>query len=81
MPTSAPLGEKPATPRDTRTGDLVLAAAAYVAYHFTGGNPAAAGCTVRADGDTVELTQDQASNAATIAAVGTSRGCPSGPSR
>ena len=54
----------------------MLAAAAYAAYHFTGKSPQEAGCTVRSDDETLRLTQSQAANAATIAAVGTSRGLP-----
>jgi hypothetical protein len=56
---------------------VLLAAAGWLAYHF-GYNrgPASAGCTVRADGDVLDLDPDQASNAATIAAVATSRGLP-----
>jgi len=55
----------------------LLAAAGYVAYHFTSTQgPTSAGCTVRADGDRLDLDPEQASNAATIAAVATSRGLP-----
>ncbi|WP_206248371.1 heavy metal transporter, partial [Actinacidiphila bryophytorum] len=55
---------------------VVLAAAAYAAYHFTEKSPQEAGCKVTSDDVTLELTQSQAANAATIAAVGTSRGLP-----
>lgn len=55
---------------------LVLAVAAFVAYQFTGKHPQAAGCTVQADDDTLTLTQSQAANAATIAAVAAARGLP-----
>nr|WSX76997.1 heavy metal transporter [Streptomyces sp. NBC_00899] len=79
MPTSdAPSARNPRR-RATRvlSALLVLAAAAYVAYHFTGGkSPREAGCVVRSDDDRFELTQDQAANAATIAAVGTARRLP-----
>lgn len=54
----------------------LLIAAGYVAYHFHGKSVEGAGCTVRSDADTLELTQPQAANAATIAAVATSRGLP-----
>lgn len=54
----------------------MLAAAAYAAYHFAGKSPQEAGCTVRSGDETLKLTQSQAANAATIAAVGTSRGLP-----
>jgi hypothetical protein len=47
-----------------------------VAYHFQNNNPQAASCTVQANGDELKLDPDQASNAATIAAVATSRGLP-----
>jgi hypothetical protein len=55
---------------------VVLAAAAYVAYLFSGKSAQGAGCVVRADDDTLELTQSQAANATTIAAVATSRALP-----
>ncbi|WP_327288911.1 heavy metal transporter [Streptomyces sp. NBC_01198] len=55
---------------------LVLAAAAYVAYHFAVKSTQSAGCRVHSDDDTLELTQSQAANAATIAAVATARGLP-----
>jgi hypothetical protein len=56
---------------------VLLAVAGYVAYRFENNkNPAAAGCTVTTDGDELSLDPDQASNAATIAAVATSRGLP-----
>ena len=55
---------------------VLLAAAGYLAYHFQNNSPQSAGCTVRANGDELDLDQDQASNAATIAAVAASRGLP-----
>ncbi|WUH91163.1 hypothetical protein OG900_14330 [Streptomyces sp. NBC_00433] len=58
------------------TALLLLAAAAFVAYHLSGKSPQAAACMVRSDDDTLKLTQSQAANAATIAAVATARGLP-----
>lgn len=55
---------------------VVLAVAGYAAYHFTDLNPGGATCTVKAEGDELSLDPEQASNAATIAAVATSRGLP-----
>lgn len=54
----------------------MLAAVAYVVYHLAGRSRLAAGCAVRADDGAFELTQSQAANAATIAAVATARGLP-----
>ncbi|WP_328915905.1 MULTISPECIES: heavy metal transporter [unclassified Streptomyces] len=78
MPTSS------SPPRKTRGCGLrfiaatlfLLGGAGYLTYHFTGHGPPMAGCTVTADGDTLDLNPEQASNAATIAAVATSRGLP-----
>ncbi|WP_329365121.1 heavy metal transporter [Streptomyces sp. NBC_00669] len=56
---------------------VLLALAGYLAYRFENHeNPAAAGCTVKTDGNDLTLDQDQAANAATIAAVSISRGLP-----
>jgi hypothetical protein len=55
----------------------LLMVAGFITYHFANQkSPAAAGCTVRGDGPDLELEPDQAANAATIAAVATSRGLP-----
>ncbi|WP_225846193.1 heavy metal transporter [Streptomyces sp. HPF1205] len=54
----------------------VLAVIGFVAYHFAAKGPAGAGCTVTAEAGTLALTLEQASNAATIAAVAASRGLP-----
>lgn len=54
----------------------LLALGVFLAYHFSRTSPEAAGCTVTADGDVLKLEPEQASNAATIAAVATSRGLP-----
>lgn len=57
---------------------MLLALAGYLAVHyFGGGRPV--GCVVRAaegGGSSYELTPEQADNAATVAAVGTTRGMP-----
>ncbi|MFG1809318.1 hypothetical protein [Streptomyces sp. NPDC049040] len=79
MPTSdAPSGWRKARRRAARAlgALLVLAAASYVAYQFAGKSPQGAGCVVRSGDDSFELTQSQAANAATIAAVATARGLP-----
>ncbi|BBA99886.1 hypothetical protein RVR_6707 [Actinacidiphila reveromycinica] len=56
---------------------VLLAVGGYIAYRVEiGNNPAAAGCTVKTDGNDLDLDQDQAGNAATIAAVAMSRGLP-----
>jgi hypothetical protein len=55
---------------------VLLGVGVFLAYHFTGHGPGPAGCTVRAGGDELTLNPEQASNAATIAAVATSRALP-----
>ncbi len=55
---------------------VLLGVGGYLAYHFGQGSPPAPGCTVSANGDQLDLDQQQASNAATIAAVAMSRGLP-----
>jgi hypothetical protein len=55
---------------------VLLGVAGYLVYYFQNNSPQAPGCTVRANGDELKLDPDQASNAATIAAVATSRGLP-----
>ncbi|MFI0944002.1 hypothetical protein [Streptomyces sp. NPDC021020] len=55
---------------------LVLAAAAYVVLHGRAKGPEAAGCKILVDDSTLTLTQSQAANAATIAAVAAARALP-----
>ncbi len=56
---------------------VLLALGGYIAYRLENNNaPAAAGCTVKTDGNDLELDTDQAANAATIAAVAMSRDLP-----
>ncbi|MEE4543407.1 heavy metal transporter [Streptomyces sp. V4-01] len=55
---------------------VLLGVGVFLAYHFTNNAPPGAGCTVKADAGELKLTPDQASNAATIAAVAASRGLP-----
>ncbi|MEU8568293.1 hypothetical protein AB0C51_07980 [Streptomyces pathocidini] len=58
---------------------VLLALAGYLLVHFTSGGPGAPRCTVRGpgqDGDPYEMQPEQALNAATIEAVGSSRGLP-----
>jgi hypothetical protein len=54
----------------------VLAAAAYAVLHGHKKRPEAAGCKVLVDDSTLTLTQSQAANAATIAAVAAARKLP-----
>jgi hypothetical protein len=78
VPTSDGPSPRRARRRATRALStlLLLAAAAFVAYHFATNSPEGPGCVVRAGDDSLDLTQSQAANAATIAAVATSRGLP-----
>ncbi|WP_240136646.1 hypothetical protein [Streptomyces sp. MUM 178J] len=58
---------------------VLLALVGYVVAQYVAGGRAAPRCTVRApegDGPSYELSAEQASNAATISAVGTTRGMP-----
>lgn len=55
---------------------VLLGFVGYGLYRAEERSPEGAGCTVTADGDSVDLTPSQASSAATIAAVATSRGLP-----
>jgi hypothetical protein len=83
---SSPAGKPASLPAGKRRGcglRLVLllvvllvvgGALAYFATSHRG--PAAAGCTVKTDGGDLDLDQDQAANAATIAAVAASRDLP-----
>jgi hypothetical protein len=58
-------------------GVIVLLGVGVLIARLTGGRGVSpAGCTVRAAGEELKLTVEQASNAATIAAVATSRGLP-----
>lgn len=75
-------------PRPSRRGRLLrvgaafavlLAIAGYVVVQYVSGGPGAPGCvagTGDGPGSTFELSPEQARNAATITAVGTSRGMP-----
>ncbi len=73
------------SPRPARRGRLARSAAAlavlcglasYIAVHQVTGSKGAPRCAVGSGADRYEFTPEQASNAATIAAVGTSRGLP-----
>ncbi|MFF8830266.1 hypothetical protein [Streptomyces sp. NPDC015131] len=55
---------------------VLLAVVAYVAVQYATGEKDAPHCVVGSDGHTYRFTPEQASNAATISAVGTSRGMP-----
>ncbi|MGW0735082.1 heavy metal transporter [Streptomyces sp. NPDC002851] len=82
-----PVPDQPSTARPRR-GRLLRAGAAvavllglagYLLVQYEGGGRRAPRCTVvagKGDGSTYEMTLQQASNAATISAVGTSRGLP-----
>ncbi|MFF8654861.1 heavy metal transporter [Streptomyces huasconensis] len=66
-------------PRRTVAVLVLLAVAAYVAVQFVYGGKPAPRCTVVSandDGASYEFSAEQARNAATVAAVGTSRGMP-----
>ncbi|WP_444545951.1 hypothetical protein [Streptomyces melanogenes] len=77
---------QPVTPnRPVRRGRLfrfvaaavvLLAVAGYLVVQYVSGGPGAPRCTVGSGGDTYRLSPEQAENAATISAVGTSRGMP-----
>ncbi|KNB51784.1 hypothetical protein [Streptomyces caatingaensis] len=55
---------------------VLLALTGYLVAQFLTGGPGAPRCTVRADGESYSLDPEQAGNASTITAVGTSRGLP-----
>ncbi|MFI8825856.1 hypothetical protein [Streptomyces sp. NPDC053431] len=55
---------------------VLLGLVAYVAVHYVTGSKGAPRCTVGTGANQYEFTPEQASNAATIAAVGTTRGLP-----
>ncbi|MGW7490997.1 heavy metal transporter [Streptomyces sp. NPDC054786] len=57
---------------------VLIGLAVYLVVQYVTGGPGAPRCTVRAEGDakSYELSPEQASNAATIAAVASSRGLP-----
>ncbi|MFD5329171.1 hypothetical protein [Streptomyces sp. NPDC127092] len=55
---------------------VLLGLVAYVAVHYVTGSRGAPRCSVGSGTNRYEFTPEQASNAATIAAVGTSRGLP-----
>ncbi|MEU5433920.1 hypothetical protein AB0G73_11150 [Streptomyces sp. NPDC020719] len=63
--------------RITAAAAVLLAVAGYLVAQYVSGGPGAPRCTVGSgDGDTYRLSPEQAENAATISAVGTSRGMP-----
>lgn len=55
---------------------VLLALIGYLVTHFLTGGPGAPRCTAEADGESYSLDPEQAGNAATITAVGTSRQKP-----
>ncbi|MEV6327165.1 hypothetical protein [Streptomyces sp. NPDC051909] len=55
---------------------VLLGLVAYVTVHYVTGSKGAPRCTIGSGSNRYEFTPEQASNAATIAAVGTSRGLP-----
>ncbi|MEU9102094.1 hypothetical protein [Streptomyces sp. NPDC048361] len=83
-----PVSEPIPLPRPSRRGRLLrvgaafavlLAIAGYVVVQYVSGGPGAPGCvagTGDGQGSSFELSPEQARNAATITAVGTSRGMP-----
>ncbi|MBT2443303.1 hypothetical protein J7E93_25050 [Streptomyces sp. ISL-36] len=62
--------------RFTAAFAVLLGLAAYVAVHYITGSKGAPGCSVGSGENTYEFTPEQASNAATISAVGTTRRMP-----
>src|SRR3990170_2906558 len=87
MPTTDPTA--PSRPRRTRTDHgaargflvgllvlVVVAAAGVAVYRGVGPLPDPEGCTVEVGDVVVDLTPEQAENAATIAAIGVRRGLP-----
>ncbi|MFI8518608.1 hypothetical protein ACIGEZ_12405 [Streptomyces sp. NPDC085481] len=79
------MSEPTRRPRPARRGRLarftaafavLIGLVAYVAVHYVTGSMGAPRCTVGTGANRYEFTPEQASNAATIAAVGTSRGMP-----
>ncbi|WOX22229.1 hypothetical protein [Streptomyces solicathayae] len=62
--------------RFTAAFAVLLGLAAYVGVHYMTGGKGAPRCTVGSGKNTYEFTPEQASNAATISAVGTTRGLP-----
>ncbi|GGT82289.1 hypothetical protein [Streptomyces lateritius] len=62
--------------RFTAASAVLLGLAAYVAVHQVTGSKGAPGCAVGSGENTYEFTPEQASNAATISAVGTTRRMP-----
>ncbi|MFK8908123.1 hypothetical protein [Streptomyces sp. YS-3] len=55
---------------------VLLAVAGYLVVQYLSGGPGAPRCTVGSGDDTFRLSPEQAENAATISAVGTSHGMP-----
>ncbi|HEY9372718.1 hypothetical protein [Streptomyces sp.] len=80
VPTSGLPGRRPRRrgrlARFTAAFAVLLGLAAYVAVHYVTGGKGAPRCTVGSGKTTYEFTPEQASNAATISAVGTTRGLP-----
>ncbi|MEU3464392.1 heavy metal transporter [Streptomyces sp. NPDC006733] len=62
--------------RPAVAGLVLLVIAGYGAYYAVEHRPQRAGCTVAADGESLDLEPEQAANASTIAAVATSRSLP-----
>lgn len=62
--------------RLTAAFTVLLGLVAYVAVHYVTGSKGAPRCSVGTGANRYEFTPEQASNAATIAAVGTTRGMP-----
>ncbi|MCM2389086.1 hypothetical protein [Streptomyces albipurpureus] len=79
MPETASSVRRGRLPRSAVAFSVLLAVAGYVTVQYVAGDRPAR-CVVRAaatgDGPTYELSTEMASNAATISAVGTSRGLP-----
>ncbi|WP_418958969.1 hypothetical protein [Streptomyces tritici] len=84
MPESAPASASSGRPprrrgrlaRFTAATAVLLGLAAYVSVHYVTGGKGAPRCSVGTGQNTYAFTPEQASNAATISAVGTTRGLP-----
>ncbi|MFG2328837.1 hypothetical protein ACGFMM_04355 [Streptomyces sp. NPDC048604] len=79
-PTSASSGRRPRRrgrlARFTAALAVLTGLAAYVAVHYATGGKGAPRCSVGSGANMYEFSPEQASNAATISAVGTTRGLP-----
>ncbi len=76
LPGPAPQGRRGRRARVAAAFAVLLALVGYVAVQYLTGGPGAPRCQVGSGDNTYEFTPEQASNAATISAVGTTKGMP-----